>query len=411
MPILAAAMALIIGLCGLAVDVGLLYTARRSMQTAADAAAVAGATALRDAQTVSGAARAAATLNGFTNDSNNVSVAVNNPPASGTYSGNASYVEVVVTQPQPTYFLRVLGYNTVTVSTRAVSGTISGPACMYSLNPTASNAFVISGGSAVTADCGVLVRSNSSSGLVVSGSGSALTATTIGVVAAGYSAGTGAINPTPMVNVAPFGDPLASAQAPSVGAIPSSCTTSPDTTSGHGYSVSGGAPTINPGTYCGGITVSGTTTLNLNPGTYILYGGGLNISGGSNLVGNGVTFYNTGTTSGTYAYKPIVFSGGSATSLKAPSTGSLTGILFFQDRSITSTSQNTISGGGSAVFQGSLYFATTPLVYSGGSGVSTAYTILVADKITISGGTATTVNDNYASLSGGSPIKSDALYE
>ncbi len=47
--ILAGAIALILGLCGLAVDVGLLYTARRSMQTAADAAAVAGATALRDA--------------------------------------------------------------------------------------------------------------------------------------------------------------------------------------------------------------------------------------------------------------------------------------------------------------------------------------------------------------------------
>jgi len=39
------------------------------------------------------------------------------------------------------------------------------------------------------------------------------------------------------------------------------------------------------------------------------------------------------------------------------------------------------------------------------------YAISVADKITISGGTATTVNDNYASLSGGSPIKSDALCE
>ena len=101
----------------------------------------------------------------------------------------------------------------------------------------------------------------------------------------------------------------------------------------------------------------------------------------------------------------------SATSLEAPTTGALTGILFFQDRSITSTSQNTISGGGAAVFQGALYFATTPLVYSGGSGVSTAYSILVADTITISGTSTTTVNANYASLSGGSPIKSDALYE
>ena len=410
MPILAAAMAVIIGLCGLAVDVGLLYTARRSMQTAADAAAVAGATALRNAQTVSGAARAAATLNGFTDGSSDVSVAVNNPPSSGTYSGNASYVEVVVAQPQPTYFLRALGYNSVSVSSRAVSGTISGPACMYSLNKTTSNAFVVSGGSPLTASCGVLIRSNNSSGLVVSG-GSTLTATSIGVVASGYSASASSVTPTPLTNVAPFGDPLASLQAPTVGAIPSSCTTTPDTTSLHGYSATAGA-TINPGTYCGGITVSGGKTLNLNPGTYILYGGGLTVSS-SNLIGDGVTFYNTGTASGSTAYKPIVFSGGSTTSLKAPSSGSLTGILFFQDRTLTANlnQQNTISGTSGAVIQGAMYFPTTPLVYSGGSAISTSYTLMIADTLTISGNSPTTVNANYATLSGGSPIKSDALYE
>jgi hypothetical protein len=402
MPILAAAMALIIGMCGLAVDVGLLYTARRSMQTAADAAAVAGATALRDAQTVSSAARAAATLNGFTNDSNNASVAVNNPPLGGTYAGNANYVEVVVTQPQSTYFLRALGYDTVSVSSRAVSGAVSGPACMYTLNKTVSNAFVVSGGSPLTATCGVLVRSNNSSGLVVSG-GSTLSATSIGVVASGYSASASSVTPTPLTNVAPFGDPLAYLQAPAVGAC-----TNPSTL--HVNS----STTISQGVYCGGIAVSGGgTTLTLNAGTYILNGGGLVVSGGASLVGNGVTFYNTGTASGSTAYKPIVFSGGSATSLKAPSSGSLTGILFFQDRTLTANlnQQNTVSGASGAVIQGAMYFPTTPLVFSGGSAVNTSYSIIVADTLTVSGSSPTTVNANYASLSGGSPIKSDALYE
>ena len=36
---------------------------------------------------------------------------------------------------------------------------------------------------------------------------------------------------------------------------------------------------------------------------------------------------------------------------------------------------------------------------------------MVADTLTVSGSSPTTVNANYASLSGGSPIKSDALYE
>ena len=103
-PILAVAMAMILGLSGLVVDVWLLDTGRRSMQTAADAAAIACATALREAQTVSSVARAAATLNGFTDDSSAASVAVNNPRTSGTYFDNPTYVEVVVTLPQSTYF-------------------------------------------------------------------------------------------------------------------------------------------------------------------------------------------------------------------------------------------------------------------------------------------------------------------
>ena len=396
--------AMVIALCGLAVDVGLLYNARRQMQTAADAAAVAGATALRDGQAVTAAAQAAATLNGFTDGANNATVAVHNPPTGGLYSGNTSYVEVVVTQPQNTYFLRVLGDNTIGVSTRAVSGEINGPACMYALNPSASNAFVVSGGSPVTANCGVLIRSSSTSGLVVSG-GSTLAASSIGVVASGYSASASSVTPTPVTNVASFGDPLASLAAPTVGACNAL------TTAGHGYSPANGA-TLDEGTYCGGITVSGGKTVNFNSGTYLLLGGGLTVSGGSNVIGSGVTFYNT--QNATYSYKPIVVSGGSATSLTAPSSGAMTGILFYQDRSLPSgvlSSQNTISGSSGAVYQGAMYFPTTPLVFSGGSVTNAAYSIIVADKITISGTSPTSVNANYASLSGGSPIKSESLYE
>ena len=58
-----------------------------------------------------------------------------------------------------------------------------------------------------------------------------------------------------------------------------------------------------------------------------------------------------------------------------------------------------------------MYFPTTPLVYSGGSSINTSYTLMIADTLTVSGNSPTAVNANYASLSGGSPIKSDALYE
>jgi hypothetical protein len=157
------------------------------MQTAADAAAVAAAAALTDGDNVTTAGINAATLNSFINGSDNVTVTINNPPLSGAYSGNAAYVEAIVDQPQPTYFLRALGYTTVDVSTRAVSGEISGPACIYALDPTDSNTFSESGGSSkVVANCGLLVKSDNTSGLDVTGGGE-LSASSIGVVASSYS--------------------------------------------------------------------------------------------------------------------------------------------------------------------------------------------------------------------------------
>jgi hypothetical protein len=147
------------------------------------------------------------------------------------------------------------------------------------------------------------------------------------------------------------------------------------------------------------------------------------VSGSSNLIGSGVTFFNTVWRSSDPAgdkvgnsnqYKPIVISGGSSTDLTAPSTGSLQGILFFQDRNLPSADtgasgpQNTISGGSGAILTGGLYFPTTPLAFSGGSSVTPLSVILVGYTITVSGGT--TLNSNFASI-GGSPVKSETLYE
>jgi hypothetical protein len=53
-------------------------------------------------------------------------------------------------------------------------------------------------------------------------------------------------------------------------------------------------------------------------------------------------------------------------------------------------------------------FPTTPLYFSGGSTVTPLNAILIGDIINISGGTH--LSSDYSSI-GGSPIKSDALYE
>lgn len=126
-------MVILIGFLALAVDVGMLWSERREMQTAADAAAVAAAIALREGDNVITAGRSAATHNSFTNGSSNVSVTINNPPLAGAYAGNASYVEAIVEQPQPTYFCE-RSATTPSTSARAPSAGRSAapPACTLS---------------------------------------------------------------------------------------------------------------------------------------------------------------------------------------------------------------------------------------------------------------------------------------
>ena len=139
------AMVVLLGFAALAVDMGYLYSTRRRMQTAADAAAVAGATALRDGESYTNAADDVASFNGFTNSQNNVTVTVSEPALPSPYPSGVTYVEVDISQTVPTFFLRVLGYRSMKVGARAVSGAVAGPACIYALDPSGSGESLVDG--------------------------------------------------------------------------------------------------------------------------------------------------------------------------------------------------------------------------------------------------------------------------
>jgi hypothetical protein len=392
--IMMASTVMLLSLVGLAIDTGRLHLVKSRMQTAADAASL-GAVQARKADgaaDVTAVARSNATWNGFTHGQNAVTVTVNNPPATGYYTGDANAVEVVIHQSVDTMFMVVAGFRTMEVTARSVSRRGASPNCVYALDSSASNAVSASGGATVQVSCGVVVDSSSNTAVNVSG-GARITASSVSVVGNYSVSGGGVLSPTPVIHASPEADPFAAMAAPSVGA----CTGSPN------YSLSGGAvATIGPGVYCGGISVSGGARLSLNPGTYILKGGGLSVSGGAYLTGSGVQFYNT--YGGGYGYGAVSLSGGTTIQLSAPTTGALAGILFFQDRSVSSGAASTVSGGASCRFDGALYFPTTALSFSGGTG--SAYTIVVAKTLSFSGGT--TLNNDYSSLPGGTPVKGAA---
>lgn len=392
-------------MAGLGVDVGFLRYEKQQMQKAADAAALAGAAALAyDPANYAVAAIHDATANGFTNGQNGIVVTVNNPPQTNgdPFQGQPNYVEVIVSQPQPTFFMRITGSSSVPVRSRAVASAVgNGSACMYVMAPSGSGALTVKGAAAVSAACTIIVNSSDSAAVVKTGSG-AITANYIGIVGKMSEVGSGSVNPTPITGIGPVADPLINVQAPT----PSTCTPQSGTITGSGTHV------LNPATFCGGISITGSGSVTFMPGTYILEGGGLSVGGSTTITGNGVTFYNTGNS--TYPYQPISFVGSASSTLSAPTSGPLAGMLYFQDRSITDccgpTSVNTVDGSSGANITGALYFPTTPLKYTGSTATNSAYMIMVAWTLEYVG--SSVLNDNYSSLpAGASPIHSSILVE
>jgi Flp pilus assembly protein TadG len=355
----------LLGISAMAIDIGYLRYLQNIEQTAADSAAVAGATELNypAAADWSGAAKADATSNGFTGDGGaTVSVTPINPPTTGTYAGNASAVQVTISKKQPFFFAQFLGMTSqwVTVVSVAVVTTVNRN-CIVGLSTTATNAITFGGGNISTPNCGIF--SNSS----ISMQGANVTANSIEYVSGTPSIG-GANFPEaqPTQAVASLGPCAAISGCAYLQAHPPSPGTCATPSQFNGVST-----TIPPGTYCSQLQLNGGANVVFAPGVYLLEAG-LQINGVGNLSGTGVTFYITG--------GQIQFNGATE-SLAAPTSGNTAGVLFYQAPGDTTAA--TLSGS-NGTFAGLLYFPTADLDLYGG--LLSSSTLAAASTITINGG-------------------------
>ena len=328
------------GLLALSTDVGLLFRAKRNLQVAADAAATAGALDYyynASLTTAKSAAKSASAANGVTDGTGGAVVSVSTPPLDGPNKGTAGYVEVIVSVPNPTVFLSLFNFSSVTVAARAVAGTPgASQGCVYVLSPNASPAMNLQGSFDVSANhCGVIVDSNSSDALQFTGTGGTLTAGSVSVVG-GDGGQIGDSTPTPVTGAAPANDPI-SIPGP---VPPSGCNSTSSATSitgaytgpGNGNSVcfskavSLSNTTLGPGIYVfqNGVSTSGTITSGAGGTTLDIYSGAFTINSGTvfNLVAP-----TSGSTNGIAIMEPASNSS-TITIQKGNATGSLTGIIY-----------------------------------------------------------------------------------
>jgi hypothetical protein len=160
------------------------------------------------------------------------------------------------------------------------------------------------------------------------------------------------------------------------------------------------ATTLQPGTYCGGLTINTSSAVVLSPGMYVITGN-LYING-PNLTGTGVTFFMT--QGGGYSYGVCTISNVNAR-LSAPTTGTWQGIFFFADRNmVPGQVELALSNWNpSSKVDGILYLVGQELTVSNIPLQGNNYVGIVADWMSIQN-TGFTPSADYSTLAGGNPF-------
>src|SRR6185437_677761 len=347
--LVALSLPLLLGFVGIATDVGALFKDKRTMQTAADHAAIMGALNLGSSnwQTI---ATNATTIDGYTNGSNGVVVTVRptpNWPTSNFYH-QANYVEVTITKTESTIFLALFGYPSVTVKARAVATNQgAGNGCVYTLGTTGTD-LTVQGSVTINApDCAFNIASSSPSAVLETGKAGnnnpSITTSSVGVVGPINSSGNNYadFDPKPIGGVFASSDPLADMQYPytctSAGCTcPSAatiCSTNPVTTMPTSCGTitvpNKGTVSLAPGCYdLGGgkfgTTIGAQNTLDLSSGVYFFEDGPLTIQAGATVNATDVTMIMTGDST-------INMTGTPTLNITAPdSSGTFPGILYYQ---------------------------------------------------------------------------------
>jgi hypothetical protein len=342
--ITALALIVLFGIAAIVVDLGFSWMLRRQEQNAVDPAAIAAARYLKNdlgqATWNQGAAEADACFyareNGFFEDDPGCPAAlasgalqVHSPPISGPYSGTPGHVQVIISASHPSFFSPILMGGAPIVTTGAVAANTTGNSNSSSLVALQTEceggaAGNINGGGEIRifpvnpGDVGGYVHVNSPCGsstdddctngvgagaMSISGTLRAPVVNSVGSCTEQGSVPGLICTPAPTPpettcvdeDAVPLGDPLFGLPEPHLdafpnGVCPNGTPSTPSSTQACRLRGTGGGAcplvggirtcTLTPGVYYGGFDIQGVR-VRLEPGMYILAGGGIALSGGT----------------------------------------------------------------------------------------------------------------------------------
>lgn len=401
----------LIGLAGLGVDGAVFYDQQTKMQNVADATALAVAkemfihldelAALKEA----GKSRAETLLaeTGIVERPHVTSV---------RFIPEQMMVEVEIRMEAKGFLpAEVWGENPIVVNARAQG--FGENLCVVGLDTSASGTLRLQGGSQIIAShCSVYSNSANPSG--VRASDRALLEANRTCTAGGYEGNGSNFAPAPEVDCAVVPDPLEDRAPPPVGeCVPGT----------HSYENT--ARRLSPGTYCGGLILGENTAITLDPGIYVIKDGPLvvgpggpicvggeeeddddggggpqcyTLDGGASLIGHGVAFYFTGTVAPENGKVSVMrFEPASVVELSAPTSGSMAGLLMFEDRAAADLRSFEVLSVEARELVGTIYLPRGKLVVNTDEAVSdeSAYTAIIAKRLELSGAPELYLHTDY----------------
>lgn len=371
----------LVSAAGYAIDTAQWFLWRRELQYAADQAAIGGAWSL-----AKGISKTAYTTHAQQEFAANLAVTTDfaaTPTVSlvNYNNGTSNAIQVSASATRQLPFFGFVTGQTTTVSVSAQASFAKGAtytSCMIATNQSADGAITIGGSAILKSGCGLAALSNSTNSIRVSGNPE---------IDVNYLMSAGGIDDwfdthtddvvkeymttlsDPFVNVTPPNNTAT--------ATPYACVKSGNTT----------VATLNPGTYSNIITACNTV---LNPGIYVINGGGVTIRAQDAVTANGVMFV---LKNGAY----FKLNGGSSINLTAMTQAQLVsagvssteaakleGMLIFEDRNSTGNI-STLNGNSDSIINGTVYFPRSTLAFGGTARVTSRCLQITANMISIQG--------------------------
>jgi hypothetical protein len=368
------------GAVALSIDYARLRNEQVSLQSAADAAALAAAKelSLADRKTEDLPQIAKSVVEAFVSVNRRPDGII--PTTTTSIVDDNSGVQVEVTLPFNSLFGELFDRSWPDIRSIATARVVGQPnICVLGLNERENGTISLEKNARVTGqNCAVYSNSGHNTGLKSKNSAN-LTATTI-CSRGGKDGGPGNFSPAPLVDCPSFEDPLLSRPEPSV-----------EPCSPAQARVVTGVMYLDPGTYCGLDIKDGAEAV-FRDGVYVFRNGPLIVRNGGKLTAERAGLFFTGPNAN-FTFEPK-----SSISLTAPESGPMAGLLIFGSRSQSEKLIYSILSDDARQMVGTIYIPKGELRIDATSPIAdqSAYTAIVADKMRLYGGPHLVLNTDYA---------------